>query len=356
MWKRIWKLFVARNKEFIRDRSAFGWNILFPFLIILGFSLMFSRQSQAQFKIGILAGPVAHTDRVKTADSAPGERPDFGEFARFMKTDHLEFVYLDSEKQALDKLGQHRIDLVLNPKNGSYWVSSTSPKGYIAEKLLIAGASRPLERLTRRHISGREVPYIEWLFPGILGMNMMFSALFGVGYVVVRYRKNGVLKRMSVTPVRPFEFLTAQIISRMFLLLATTAVVYSGCAAIFGFTCRGSYLALVLVFALGGFSMVSLGLLVAARSSSEEFAGGILNIITWPMMFLSDVWFSLEGSHPLVQKAALLFPLTHMIDSARKIMNDGAGLETISHHILVLTLMSAVFLALGSVLFRWHRS
>ena len=84
--------------------------------------------------------------------------------------------------------------------------------------------------LIRSNVTGIEVPYVEWLFPGILGMNMMFSALFGVGYVVVRYRKNGVLKRMSVTPVRPLEFLGAQVLSRIFLLLITTAIVYIGCS------------------------------------------------------------------------------------------------------------------------------
>jgi len=347
MLKRIWHLFVARNREFVRDRSALAWSILFPFLIILGFSLMFGRQDQAQFKVGVL-----NEGKVTDTGTAPGGRA----YRKFRETRYVEFIAMESEISAMQKLHQHRVDMVVDAKSGSYWISDTSPKGYIAEKLLVAGASAPGPEIARRSVTGSEVPYVEWLFPGVLGMNMMFNALFGVGYVVVRYRKNGVLKRMSVTPVRPFEFLTAQVISRMFVLTATTALVYAGCALLFGFSCRGSYLTLTLTFALGGFSMVSLGLLVAARSASEEFAGGILNVITWPMMFLSEVWFSLEGAHPLVQKASLLFPLSHMIESAREIMNEGAGIAAVSGHLAVLAFMSVLFLGLGSLLFRWNRT
>ncbi len=101
-------------------------------------------------------------------------------------------------------------------------------------------------------------------------------------------------------------------------------MVYAGCAVLYGFSCRDRTDAL-LVFAVGGFSMVPLGLLVASRSSSEEFAGGVLNLLSWPMMFLSEVWFSLEGGRDWVQKLAKVFPLTHMIDAARRVMTDGAG-------------------------------
>ena len=123
----------------------------------------------------------------------------------------------------------------------------------------------------------------------------------------------------------------------------------------YGFQVRGSYLTLLLVVFLGGFSMVSLALVVASRSSSEEFAGGILNLITWPMMFLSEVWFSLEGANPWVQKAARIFPLTHMIEAARKIMNDGAGINDVRYNIIILAAMSLIFLVTGSLLFKWQK-
>lgn len=185
-------------------------------------------------------------------------------------------------------------------------------------------------------------------------MNMMFSALFGVGYVVVRYRKNGVLKRLSATPLTALEFLAAQIVSRLWLIMAITIAVYIGCHWLIGFAMYGSYLDLLLVYTIGAFAMISMGLIVAARVKSEEMAGGMLNMMSWPMMFLSGVWFSLEGLHPWVQKLALVFPLTHITQAARVIMLDGAGLSVVWPNILALAAMSIVFLILGVLMFRWE--
>lgn len=343
MFNRIWTLFKARNLEFLRDRSAFAWNILFPVFVIIGFSLIFNDERQSLYKVGIVAsGPTVET-------------PADAHLESFKKMKYIDFIPFASEDQALAKLLHHRIDLLINREKGTYWTSRTSPKGYIAERLLRSTADIPVSGFKKEEVRGTEIPYIEWLFPGILGMNMMFSALFGVGYVVVTYRKNGVLKRMSVTPLRPWEFLTSQILSRMYLLLLTTAIVFIGCKLMYGFQVRGSYLTLLLVVCLGGFSMISLALVVASRSGSEEFAGGILNLITWPMMFLSEVWFSLEGADPWVQKASRIFPLTQMIDAARKIMNDGAGFREVQSNILILAAMSLVFLVAGSLLFKWQK-
>jgi ABC-type multidrug transport system permease subunit len=127
-----------------------------------------------------------------------------------------------------------------------------------------------------------------------------------------------------------------------------------GCDWLIGFTMHGSYLDLFILFALGTFSIISLGLIIAARTASEELASGLLNLLSWPMMFLSGVWFSLEGLHPYVRGLAQLFPLTHLIEGARAIMIDGASLADISGQLLVLGAMSAVFLAIGAYSFRWQ--
>lgn len=344
MIRRIWALFRARNLEFLRDRSAFAWNVLFPILVIVGFSVIFNDDRQILYKVGVIS---EKTGAITASDP---------QLDNFRKMKYIDFIPFDSVETAQYKLLHHRIDVLVNPFRRSYCTSKTSPKGYIAERLLISSAIIPSTDLKKETVTGVEIPYIEWLFPGILGMNMMFSALFGVGYVVVNYRKNGVLKRMSVTPLRPWEFLTSQILSRMYLLILTTVIVFVACKIIYGFQVRGSYVTLILVFVLGGFSMISLALVVASRSSSEEFAGGILNLITWPMMFLSEVWFSLEGSSPWVQNVSRIFPLTQMIDAARQIMNDGAGIREVSSHIMILAAMSITFLVMGSILFKWQKT
>jgi ABC-type multidrug transport system permease subunit len=181
-------------------------------------------------------------------------------------------------------------------------------------------------------------------------MNMMFSALWGVGYVVVRYRKNGVLKRLKATPLNAFEYLTAQAISRIFLLMFTLVIVWTGCDLIFSFRVQGSYLDLFVIFFLGSLSLTSLGLVLASRGTSEEFTTGILNFISWPMMFLSEVWFSLEGAPQWVKSSAKIFPLTHMLTA-----HDGAGLIEVGPEIIVLALMTLGFLTLGASLFSWNK-
>ena len=345
MFKRIWIIFLSRNREFYRDRSGFGWNIIFPFFIIIGFSLIFSQNDKTEYKIGV----AGNQSNIKKEISL--------QYRNFRESRFIEFIDMENVESGKQKLGHHRIDMLIDPEQGVYWKSMSSPKSYLAEKLLQAGNYHAeKESFITGTVEGREVPYIEWLFPGVLGMNMMFSALFGVGYAVVRDRRHGVLKRLSVTPLAPFEFLTAHIMSRMFVLFITTSFVYAGCSLLYGFENRGSFLSLILIFSLGGFSMISLALIIASRSSSEEFAGGALNLLSWPMMLLSEVWFSLEGARPWVKKIAQLFPLTHLTDGVRKIMNDGASLYDIRYNIFALTFMSVLFLVIGSFLFRWRKA
>lgn len=341
---RFWSMFYARNMEFVRDRSSLAWSLIFPFFLLLGFSFTFHRDRPPDaVKVGV-SGPQAQSWQARL-DALP----------------QVQAVLFEDPAEAKDKLIHHKLDLLLDTAfhPPRYYVSETAPKGYQAEKLVIHEIERqqrpPPALFERQHLKGTEVPYLDWFFPGLLGMNLMFGSIFGVCYVIVRYRKNGVLKRLSATPLTPFEYLSAQLASRMFLQLFTTLVLFGGSMLMFHFQVRGSWLALLLILFFGTTSMVALGMLVGARAESEELVGGLLNLITWPMMFLSEVWFSLEGSPVWLQKLALIFPLTHLITAARKIMNDGAGLTQVSLHLAVLVAMSLIFTALGAWLFRWTR-
>jgi ABC-type multidrug transport system permease subunit len=338
----------ARNLEFFRDKSAFGWNFIFPFLLVAGFGIIFGGKTYTEYKIGVFP---AKSERVAMAALDIPQR--------FKEMKHLKFIGFQNAAQGLKKLKHHRIDFLLKIGQAphQYWVSDSSPKGYVVEQMFKASLIPPKSRpnAEKKEIQGSTIRYIDWLFPGILAMNMMFSALWGVGYVVVRYRKNGVLKRLKVTPLTSFEYITAQAISRIFLLMFTLMVVWTGCDLIFSFDVQGSYLDLFFVFFLGSLSLTSLGLVLASRGTSEEFTTGILNFISWPMMFLSEVWFSLEGAPAWVKTFAKIFPLTHMLTAARKVMHEGAGLIQISLELMVLSLMTLGFLALGAALFSWNK-
>jgi ABC-type multidrug transport system permease subunit len=351
-WQRFYAVLVARNREFLRDRSALAWNILLPALIVMGVAFGFSGEPAAQYKIGYYSGKALP----QTEAQLQALRSD----EDFFRTPYLQFVLYTDLQLALTKVERHQLDMLLDLHTRQYWINQESPKGYLLEKILLGSHDSEKPRQShsgfqRATVSGRAIRYIDWLIPGVLAMNMMFSALFGVGYVIVRYRKSGVLKRLRATPLTAFEFLSAQVVSRLWLILAISIAVYVGADVFVNFSMHGAYWHLLLVAILGSISMISLGLLIAARTASEELAGGLLNLLTWPMMFLSGVWFSLEGLHPLLQNLAAIFPLTHTINAARAIMIDGAGLADIGDELLIITAMSAVFLLLGSVSFRWEQ-
>ena len=261
---------------------------------------------------------------------------------------------VDDEAAGLRKVERHQLDLLMRlDGDRKYWVNPDSPKGYFAERLLLQSDAGAGGTIRKGEVLGDPIRYVDWVLPGILGMNIMFSSLFGVGYVVVRYRKNGFLKRLRATPLRPSEFIVAQVGSRLLLVLTVTTVVYTGTHLILGTRMEGSYLTLLLVTIVGCISMVSLGLMIAARVTSEELAGGLLNMVSWPMMILSGVWFSLENAGPTVQALARVFPLTHILDSARAVMLDGATIVDVGPNLLMLSALSIVFLAIGARFFRW---
>lgn len=331
--KRLLAIWHARNLEFLRDRGTLIFTIVLPVALVVGMSFVFGGRDRPLFKVGVVTQNVA-------AESHP-----------FLQERYVEFVAMPDQADAIHKVARHQIDLLLN-LNGAprYWVNTTSPKGYIVEKLLIASD----RNVQRQPVTGDAVRYVDWLFPGILGMNMMFSCLFGVGYVVLRYRKNGFLKRLHATPLTAFEFLTAQVLSRLVLTLLVTLILYVGVSAILGFRSAGSPFLLALVAIMGALSLIALGLTIAARFSSEELVGGLLNLLTWPMMLLSGIWFSLEGSPQWVQMIAKVFPLTHVLDAARAVMLDGAGFAQIAPQLGYLGATTLLFLAFGAWSFRWR--
>lgn len=333
--RRFWAVFVCRNREFLRDRSALTWNLLLPVSLIVGFAFAFSGSGLDLYKVGVMG------DARVWQGSA------------FFKTRYIQFIPVVDRSAALIKVERHQLDMLIDPAGQRYWINDEAPKGYVLERVL-RGAHVAVSPFSKQTVSGSAIRYVDWVMPGVLAMNMMFGCLFGVGYVIVRYRKNGMLKRLKATPLTPLEFLAAQVTSRLWLTLATTVLVFIGTNQLIGFPMHGSYFDLFLVSLVGAISLISLGLIVAARTTSEELAAGLLNLLSWPMTFLSGVWFSLEGVHPFLQQCAQLAPLTHIIDAARAIMLDGAGLGEVSGHLLALTVMSLGCMAIGAWLFRWE--
>lgn len=329
--ERFRAIFHARTMEFVRDRGTLIWNIAFPVLLVFGFAFAFGGGDENVFSVGYT-----------------GSRPDELEF---FGLDHIEFVPYEDLDEAVSKVRYHQIDLVVDTGADAYYVNESSTNGYLLREMLTAMHG---ERFTQQTVAGQPIRYVDWFVPGLIGMNMMFSGVFGVGFVLVRYRKNGVLKRLKATPVSAFEFVSAQVASRFLIVVITSVVVFTATNLVLNFMMLGSYVLLLALTMLAVFCMISLGLIFATRIRSEELASGLMNVVTLPMILISGVFFSLEGSPPVVRTISRVFPLTHFIEGARSIMLDGAGLAEIAPNMLVLAGFTLVFLATASLVFRWE--
>ena len=337
-WRVIFVLTMARNKEFYRDRGVMIWSLLFPFLIVAAIGFAFAGGEQTVFKVGVYAA----------AGKADPDIP-------LLRESFIQRVMYDDFDLALDQVRNFQVDLLLSTERpGDYWMNEGSPASRAVEQLLLARITDTT--MQRQTVTGQKIRYVDWVIPGVLGMNLMFGCLFGIGYVIVRYRKNGVLKRIQVTPVTPLQFLTAQVLSRLLVMIVISVIIYAGCDLFLDFLMRGSYLDLIVVSLLGIVAMIAFALIIASRTASEELANGLLNLATFPMLLLSEVWFSLDNAPHWLKVISQCLPLTHAVQAARAIMLNGAGLGSLMYHVWVLLAMSIVFLAAASLLFRWNES
>lgn len=330
-------LFFARNKEFFRDRGSLIWSFVMPPIIIGLVALAFSSGDQTVFKIGVYQQATVESEVIL---------PTVLQANYIQKVDYTDF------DGAVQRVQHHQLDMLVAPGTPlRYWVNNDSQNGIVLQDLLHSDSSLQLQK---EEVSGRAIRYVDWVIPGILGMNIMYAGLFGIGYVIVRYRKNGVLKRFQATPVNAMQFLSAQLASRLLIMLFVSIMVYIVADLFLDFLMLGSYLNLFLIALVGDIAILSIALLIAARFSSEELTMGLLNLLSFPMLLLSEVWFSLDGAPAWLSGFSQALPLTHLVGAARKIMLEGAGLADISQHFMYLVIISIVCLGLSARLFRWN--
>jgi len=350
--KKLLALISARNKEFYRDRSAMIWTLVFPFIVLMGFTYGYGGRKDPILRVAAFPTSVQDSPVLRTLKETPG----------------LEVVASDDSTALLKKVERYDLDLAVTLDSSSnsssspakiiYSRNKDSDKGLLAERLLLESihsqpeGARPAFEL--KAIEGRHLRYSDWLLPGLLAMNIMFGSMFGVGYVIVRYRKNGVLKRLRATPLSAFQFLAAQVVSRMLLMLVTSYMVLGGAMLLIGFKPQGSLIDFGIFLCVSSAAMISVGLVVAARISTEEVAEGVLNLMTWPMIFLSGIWFSVENASRWVLFGSKLMPLTHVVDGLRGILNDGVGIVQLLPQVGILVTLTFVFLGVGSAVFRWR--
>lgn len=343
---RTWKehplaqLTLVRFMEFLREPEALFWVFVFPLILAAGLGIAFRNRPADVLKIAAVTPQLAqslHQEKLLdvTEMSAAG-----GEAA----------------------LRNGKVALLAEPgPNGGvlYRFDDTNPEGRAARML----ADRAVQKAAGRVdpvSSGDQFlrepgsRYIDFLVPGLLGMNLMGSAIWGMGFAIVDARRKNLMKRLVATPMPRHYYLLSFVLSRLVLLVVEVGAIVGFGSLVFGVPLRGSMVSLTLLCVLGSLSFGALGLLIASRVRTIEAASGIMNAVMMPMWIVSGVFFSAQRFPDVIQPVIKALPLTAIIDALRANMLQGAPLAQVMPQAGVLLAWLVVSFALALKLFRWR--
>ena len=331
-------LTLARFKLTIREPEMVFWVFVFPILMALALGIAFQTRGEEPM-------PVAVRD-------APGAAPVLAALAR---AGDLE-GFAAPEADELTLLRDGRAHLVVVPGSPpTYRYDPVRPESRLTRLLVdraLAGGPAGAARTEEVETPGSR--YIDWLVPGLLGMNIMGSGMWGLGFGIVVARSRKLLKRMIATPMRRSHFLASLVMSRLaFLALEMTALL--GFAAwVFGVGNEGSFATLVAVALIGALAFGGLGLLTACRARTIEGVSGLMNVVMVPMWVCSGVFFAVTNFPEAAQPFIRVLPLTAMIDALRGVMLNGDGLAGIGSELGILAGWGAVSFVVALRVFRWQ--
>jgi ABC transporter DrrB family efflux protein len=251
-----------------------------------------------------------------------------------------------------------KADVVVRPGPRTYEYDPAREDSRLArlvvdDALQRAEGRRDATPVTEAHVSEPGSRYIDFLIPGLVGLNVMSSGMWGIGYVIVETRQKKLLKRMVATPMRRSEFLLSFVLLRLLFLLLELPVLLGFGWLVFSVPVRGSLLLLLGVALAGAFAFAGLGLLVACRAQNVQTVGGLINLVMMPMFLLSGVFFSASHFPDALQPAIRALPLTALNDAMRAVMNEGAGPGAVAPQLLLLAGVTAASFALALRWFRW---
>jgi len=223
-----------------------------------------------------------------------------------------------------------------------------------ADALQRAAGREDVRRVREERVEERGSRYIDFLIPGLIGLNLLGTGLWGVGHALVRMRRGKLLERLQATPMRRSDFLASFILARLAFLVAELAALLLFARYVFDVPVRGSLAALLAAAALGALAFTGLGLLVASRIRTEEAVMGVINLVSVPMWILSGVFFSAAYFPDAIQPLVRVLPLTAAVDALRAIMLEGASLAAVAPALGILTAWGAASFGGALALFRWR--
>ena len=333
----------ARMLGFLREPEAVFWTFVFPILMALALGIAFRNQGQEKAKVGVEQGP-----RAEALAAALGKSPA------------LDVARLAPE-EVEPALRRGRVAVVVRGDSTGPHLAydPTRPETRLASMLVEDALERAAGRTDRAGvIRDTQVRpgsrYIDFLIPGLIGLNLLGTGMWGVGFPVASMRQQKLLKRMIATPMRRSHYLWSLMLARsVWLLLEVTTVLGFGALAFHTYV-RGSWLAFLLVVLLGAFSFSAIGLLVVSRARTVEAVSGLMNFVMMPMWLLSGSFFSSERFPAIMQPLVQALPLTLVNNGLRAIMNESAGLAGVAWPLAALALWGVVSFVVAVRVFRWE--
>ncbi len=335
----LYQLTSARFRLFLREPEALFWVFIFPILLAVGLGIAFRNRPPDVL-------PVAATTRQLTLALAS----DKG----------LKATTMD-ETAGAHALASGNIELlaIQTPAGVAFKYDDTNPDGRLARMLAnqaIQAAAGRHDAITTHNDLIHEVGarYIDFVIPGLLGMNLMGSAIWGLGFSIVEARQKKLLKRLVASPMPRWQYLASFLLSRL-LLLVIEVIVFLGFARLaFGVPFRGSLAQLAFLCVLTSLSFSALGLLIASRARTMEAASGLMNLVMLPMWILSGVFFSASRFPAVIQPFVKALPLTAANDALRANMLQGIGLTHLTAPVAVLLAWLVIPFAAALRIFRWR--
>ena len=346
------ELIIARVKETIREPEVIFWVFFFPVLLAFALGIAFREKPEPTLRVAVL-NQVGMEDVVKVLSRSP----------------NLSAVMVD-QREASSDLRAGRVDIVIGradensptPALAGKMVFTYDParsESEIARLAVHDALERGLGREDLIAIEDHKVTapgtrYIDFLIPGLIGMNLMGSGMWGVGFAVVLARTRKLLKRLAATPMRRSHYLLGFMLSRLLFLAPEVAALALFGWVIFKVKVYGSVLDLAIVSVLGGLTFAGMGLLVASRSKTVEAVSGWMNFIMLPMYLLSGSFFSYERFPKIAIPFIRGLPLTALNDALRAVINEGKPLTASWVELGVLSLWGLASFAVALRIFRWQ--
>jgi ABC-2 type transport system permease protein len=335
------ELTAARVREFLREPEAVFWVFLFPVLLAIVLGFAFREKPPDRIPIGVVSGP-SSDPAISALSRSPALLPK---------------AYAGAEGR--DALRTGKISLLVEPGPPVvFYLDETRPDSRIARLAAddalqrSAGRADPLP-VRDEKVTEKGSRYIDFLIPGLLGMNLMGTGIWSLAFSITSARNRRVLKRLVATPMRRGDYLLSQILGRLTFLLPEILLLAGFGWLAFDVPMRGSLLLFLAFCLLGTMSFCGLGLLIASRVRTIEGASGLANFVMMPMWLLSGVFFSTERFPDVIQPLIRALPLTALNEALRGIMNEGQGLAETAPQIAILTVWGLVSFAVALKIFRW---